>query len=112
MSTQKKKVYIAGAISGENKAKCIAKFAAAQKEVEAAGYEAINPITVVNNWNTTWVAAMKKCIPALCQADALYLLPCGKKSKGATVEMNIAANLLMPVVTQLETLKSNHRWNS
>lgn len=108
----KKKIYIAGAVSGENQAKCRAKFAKAQKEVEAAGYEAINPITVVGSWDISWNKAMKLCIAALTEADALLFLPCGFHSKGANIEKNLAAQLLIPVVTQLETLKMHYKWNS
>ncbi len=106
----KKKIYIAGKVTGENAAKCKAKFGRAQKELEAAGYEAINPLEVVGDFNATWTAAMRKCIVALMDCDAVYMLPCATHSPGATVEINLAAKLLMPVVTKIKTLQE--QWNS
>lgn len=108
----RKKIYIAGAVSGETEARCRAKFAAAVKLVEAAGYEAINPLDVVGTWDVTWIMAMRLCIAALMGADALYLLPCGRHSTGANIEMNLAAQVKIPIVTQLETLNTLYKWNS
>ena len=57
-----KKIYIAGKVSGETQVECAMKFSAVQKQVEALGFEAINPLEVVGNWEATWEEAMKKCI--------------------------------------------------
>ena len=46
-----KKIYIAGKVSGEPIADCTLKFGTAQKEIETLGFEAVNPIAVVNDWH-------------------------------------------------------------
>jgi hypothetical protein len=99
------KIYITGKVTGEPIAECTMKFGMAQKAIEDLGHEAINPLSVVNDWHTTWKAAMRKCIAALMEADAIYLLPCSKHSKGAKMEMELAAALSIPMYTTLHWLK-------
>jgi hypothetical protein len=98
------KIYIAGKVTGELIHECTMKFGAAQKEVEALGHEAINPLAVVNNWHATWQEAMKLCIKAMMDADAIYFLPCTKESKGAMIEMELAAALKIKMCTTLKSL--------
>lgn len=91
-----KKIYIAGKVSGEPIAECTMKFGIAQKELEDLGFEAINPLAVVNDWKAEWSNAMKLCIKALLEADAVLFLPCYRASKGALLEFDIARRLDMP----------------
>ena len=86
----KKKIYIAGKISGEDIAVCTMKFGKAQKEIESQGFEVLNPLEIVGTWDTTWEDAMKKCIAALMTADAILLLPDWVDSRGARIEQDIA----------------------
>lgn len=87
------KVYIAGRVSGEKISECTMKFGAAQKQIEAAGHEAVNPLAVVNDWHCTWQDAMRKCIAALTECDAIYPLPCALNSRGAQIELELARKL-------------------
>lgn len=105
----KPKIYIAGKVTGEPKHTCALKFAMAAKEVEALGFEAINPIAVVKDFNAKWNHAMKLCIAELLKADALYHLPCAKFSKGAQIELQLARDLKTPTFYELETLKNNFK---
>lgn len=84
------KIYIAGKVTGLPKDEVIQKFAEAQKQFEAYGYEVVNPIEVVNDWEMEWKEAMKLCIAALMECDAIYLLNDYKESKGALLEKQIA----------------------
>lgn len=93
----KAKIYIAGKVSGENIHECTIKFGKAQKDLEALGYEAINPLAVVNDWKCTWHKAMRQCISRLMKADALLVLPDYQQSKGAMIERMIAELIEMPV---------------
>lgn len=93
----KKKIYIAGKISGEDVASCTMKFGKAQKELEQQGFEVLNPLEIVGTWKITWEEAMKKCISALITADALVLLHDFKESKGAMIEEKLASDLNMRV---------------
>ena len=89
----KKRIYIAGKISGEDREACVAKFAKAQKEIEAQGFIAMNPIELVGDWNVKWSHAMKICICHLVTADAVLFLPCWMDSRGAILEHKIASDL-------------------
>ena len=110
-TNMKKKIYIAGKVTGENRAECTAKFQKAQEIIEFLGFESINPIQVVGDWNTPWDEAMKKCITALMECDAIVLLPDWVDSKGAKLENDIANSFDMPNFNYtkfgLEVLKKN-----
>ncbi|MBK5213391.1 MAG: DUF4406 domain-containing protein [Flavobacteriaceae bacterium] len=96
------KIYITGKVTGEPIAECTMKFGMAQKQLEALGHQAINPLAVVNDFHTTWPEAMKLCIKALMDADAIYALPCHETSKGAFVELQLAAHLGVPIYHNLK----------
>ena len=90
---KKPKIYIAGKVTGEPKHSCALKFATAQKELEKRGFEVINPIEVVGDFNADWQTAMRKCIIALMDCDAICLLPDWIDSRGAKIEFELAAKL-------------------
>jgi nucleoside 2-deoxyribosyltransferase len=95
----KKKIYIAGKVTGEDRAECTAKFANAQKAIQELGFEVINPIEVVGDWDTNWNVAMRLCIAKLTECDALVLLLDWKESSGALIEAKLANSLEIPVFT-------------
>lgn len=105
----KKKIYIAGKVTGEKMAECTMKFGRAQKQLEAAGFEAVNPLELVGTWDITWNKAMRICIKGLMDCDGVYMLPCATKSPGANIEINLAGSLAMPIATQIKTLQDT--WN-
>ncbi|MDT8412684.1 MAG: DUF4406 domain-containing protein [Vicingaceae bacterium] len=102
-----KKIYIAGKITGLPIPEVEKKFSAAQKEVEAQGLIAINPIEVVGNWECDWKTAMKLCVKALIDCDAILLLPCWMDSKGAMIEQKIASDLGIKSLIGTKELKIN-----
>lgn len=93
----KKKIYIAGKVSGENREDCLAKFAQAQASIEKRNFEALSPMQIVSNPNTPWNVAMKMCIAQLLEADAMVILPDWHLSQGAIVEKDLAMKLGIPV---------------
>lgn len=97
-----KKIYIAGKVTGLDPEEVAAKFATAEEEVKAAGFEPINPLKVVGTWEISWADAMRKCIAALTTADAVYLLPCHFDSDGATKEKKIASWLSIAYSVDLQ----------
>ena len=114
---KKKKIYIAGKVTGEPVHSTALKFAMAKKEVESLGFEAINPIELVGDFRTPWDTAMRICIKALMDCDAVVLLPDWANSKGAMFEHEIAERLEMPIFNAskggLAVMKSNSTsWNS
>lgn len=99
------KIYITGKVTGEKIAECTMKFGEAQKKLEDLGHEAINPLAVVNNWKATWQEAMRLCIKALMDADAILVLPCAEYSQGAASELRLAADLGIPMYRDLKTIE-------
>lgn len=89
----KKKIYIAGKVTGEDRQACIAKFNNAKDLLEVMGFEVVNPLEVVNDWNTTWLEAMKACLKALIDCDAILLLDDWHFSSGAKIEFQLATDL-------------------
>jgi len=100
----KKKIYIAGKVTGEPKLSCALKFDVAAKEIEALGFEAVNPLEVVGTWDITWEAAMRICIAKLMECDKVYMLPCCGKSNGARIEIRLASVIRIPLVNKLAEL--------
>ena len=101
----KKKIYIAGKISGEDPTKCAGKFLKAENEIEFQGFEAINPLKIVGTWDTTWEDAMRKCIAALMTADAILLLPDWADSRGARIEQDIAFRVKIRLLVSTRDLQ-------
>ena len=97
----KKKIYIAGKVTGLPQDEVYAKFADMQTNLESVGFDVINPIEVVNNAQSTWLEAMKLCIKELVTCDAVYLLPCHTNSRGAIIEKQLADNLGIPCATNV-----------
>lgn len=99
------KVYIAGKVTGEPRLECAAKFQKAQDLLKNLGFEPVNPLQVVGTWEISWEDAMKKCIKALMDCDAIYLLPCVENSEGAKIEIDLASSLNMTLL-EIENQKS------
>ena len=97
-----KKIYIAGKVTGLPFQEVQEKFATAQATIEKLGFEAVNPILVVNNPDENWHIAMEKCLVALSQCDAIYMLPDFKDSPGADIEHKKAYALGLDVYYSLE----------
>ena len=106
----KKKIYIAGKVTGLPQQEVIDKFADVQVNLERCGFIVINPIEVVNDWNVTWEEAMKKCCKALIDCDAVYLMNCHTQSVGAMIELQLATNLKIPCVNNV--FKLADLWNN
>ena len=95
------KIYIAGKVTGLPQQEVIIKFVEAQANVTALGLEAVNPLEVVGDWNTPWEDAMKLCIKALMDCDAIVALDDYKDSEGANVELVLAKRLGILIFTEL-----------
>jgi hypothetical protein len=93
----KKKIYIAGKVTGLPINQVLRKFAEAQSEIEDLGFKAINPIAVVNDSSCDWNVAMKLCIKELIDCDGLVILPCWILSEGAKIERQLAEDLNIPI---------------
>ena len=88
------KVYISGPISGKKDGNQSAFYAAAIKIIEEGAFP-VNPHDVTHFLppGSSWVAYMKADIPALCEADEIYMLRGWWRSRGARLEWVIARGL-------------------
>lgn len=100
----KKKIYIAGKVTGLTITECTMNFGTAQIAIEKLGHEAVNPLVIVNDWKCPWGLAMRKCIAALMDCDAILALDNSKQSEGATIELQLAHKLRMPIFYEIEHL--------
>ena len=90
------KIYISGKISGiENEAPEL--FAKAERELQAKGFETVNPMTFNHNHDKSWHSYMKEDVKALCECDVIYMLSNWTDSKGAIIEHTIAMYLGLKV---------------
>ena len=90
------KLYISGPVSGtEDYEK---RFEAAEKRIEKAGYEALNPINVTGFLpsGTRRESYMEACIAMLCMCDGIYMLKGWEDSPGANREYGFALGRDMP----------------
>ena len=90
------KVYISGKITGIiNEAPGL--FAKAEKELQAKGFETINPMTLNHDHDKSWHSYMKVDVKALCDCDEIFMLSNWTDSKGAIIEHTIALYLGLKV---------------
>lgn len=97
-------IYIAGKVTGELPEPTAEKFKNMQIELEAKGFDVVNPIEVVNNSDENWYTAMGMCLQALESCDAIFMLPCHKESKGAKIELKMAKDLGLQVYYNLDEI--------
>lgn len=100
------KIYISGKVSGiENEAAGL--FEKAEKELQARGFETVNPMALPHQHDKSWHSYMKEDVKALCDCDAIYMLSNWTDSKGAILENTIAMYLGLNVLyeAQYENIK-------
>ena len=86
------KIYISGPISGLP-AGNYESFLEAEDAITEKGHEAINPHKVCQHMTGSWLDYMRADIKALMDADAILLIDGWSDSRGAVVELQIAAML-------------------
>jgi hypothetical protein len=92
-----RRVYISGPMTGLPGLNFPA-FNAAAQQLRGLGIDAINPAEINPNSVLSWEACMRADIKALCDCDAIALLPGWENSKGAHLELHIAHRLDLYVV--------------
>jgi len=95
------RIYISGPITGiENNNRDA--FAEAEKHITSKGYEAVNPLTLGEEYKKSvsfepsWYDYMKVCIKALMDCDAICVLDDHYNSRGAMIEIELAVKLKIP----------------
>jgi len=103
------KIYISGPITNHGKKSVTASFLSAEGHIKRLGHASVNPLCVeppkdLREKRDIWLYCMRKTIPMLMEADAVYMLKGWKGSKGAVIERNLALSLGIPVFYKLEDL--------
>jgi hypothetical protein len=91
-------IYLSGPMTGLPELNFPA-FNAAAAKLRAAGHGVVNPAEINVENNADWHACMRADIRALCDCDALALLPGWQHSNGAHLELHIAHRLGLRIGT-------------
>lgn len=91
------KVYVAGPMTGIPEFNYPA-FHAAAAQLRAAGFEVLNPAELNPDTGRAWEYYMRRDLAALVACEAVAVLPNWYESRGARLEVNVAAALSMPVL--------------
>lgn len=81
-------------------------FADAKRDLDALGYDAVNPGERGYIPGYKWSDYMRDALALLVTCDALAYLPGSSKSRGACIELRIARELGMPVRPLSEWIES------
>ncbi len=110
---RKKKIYIAGKVTGLPYGDVKQKFRAAENQLHEQGYQVVNPTELYQG--TDWDGVMNVCLNALADCDAIYMLTDWANSRIATLEHTKALELRIPIHFQTEgglhTLTSKEETN-
>lgn len=90
------RVYLSGPMSGLPESNFPA-FHRAAAQLRAEGYAVVNPAEINPGACLSWRDWMRADIKALCDCDALVLLPGWQRSKGAHIELHLAHRLEMDI---------------
>jgi len=79
-------------------------FHAAAAELRALGHHVVNPAEINTDQSADWLTCMRADIKQLVDCEAICLLPGWEKSRGATLEHQIAVGLGLQVHALYELL--------
>lgn len=96
------RVYISGPMSNMPDLNFPA-FNAAAAQLRQRGYDAVNPVDLNPDPGTPWHECMRADLKALCDCDAICLLPGWENSTGAYLELHVAHRIGLRI-HQLEDL--------
>lgn len=108
-----KTVYVSGRMTGMPELNFPA-FHAAAAYLRAQGYRVINPAELDEGDTEpmSWAGYMRRDIKALMDCDLIAMLPDWERSKGATIEHDLAVDLGMGLIflTQHDRTAQPRRW--
>ncbi|WP_264521182.1 DUF4406 domain-containing protein [Flavobacterium sp. N1994] len=99
------KIYIAGKVTGLDPKECAAKFEKMELQLQAKGWEVVNPVKLINNPGERWASAMRTCLLELTFCDAIFMLPCSTDSRGAKIELQHAIECNIDIYTEIKDLE-------
>lgn len=102
------KVYVIGKVSRLPEEEVRLKFSQSSQALRNAGFIAINPIEVVNDFTASWKKAMQLCIPEVIKCDAVYVQEDAfHHSEGSEIEIALCEGLNIPLFTDITTLQKH-----
>lgn len=96
---KKKKIYISGAVTGLSEKEVKTNFSAAEQLLKQFNFDVVNPVSHTIK-NGTWEEYMKQDIKLLCDCDFIFMIDGWGKSRGACIELNLAIDLKISVLTK------------
>lgn len=93
-----KTIYIAGKIGYLPTEVYTANFEHAEKIVSEMGYSAVSPLKLPHNHDKSWESHMKEDLRAMMNCDAVFAQSNWTDSIGATIEVQLAIQLKIPVI--------------
>lgn len=100
MEDVKKKCYIAGKIGDLKPEEYQERFAQAEKEVMALGFDPVSPLKLPHKHGRSWAEYMREDLTAMLQCDAVYALSNSGDSRGATIEIELAEKVGIGIIRQ------------
>lgn len=100
----KEKVYISGPIAGYELEERKMAFLKVQHELEALGYEPVNPFNNGVADEEHWRVHMKADIRMLVDCDFIYLMPGWELSAGCKLELDVASSCGIQLMKQSKGL--------
>lgn len=92
------RVYLSGPMTGIPDFN-VAAFREAAAKLREHGHDVLSPPEICEHLSGDWHECMRADIKALCDADAIALLPGWTESKGAHLELHIAHRLGLRIGT-------------
>lgn len=97
MTATAMRIYLSGPMTGLPNLNFPAFHAAAAK-LRARGLEVVNPAEINPDTGMSWEECMRADIKALCDCQALAMLPGWERSNGAHLEVHIAHRLGLQIL--------------
>lgn len=96
----KRRIYIAGQITGLTLSAAKHNFDTAKYEVAIAGFSPLSPMDLPHDHDKTWKSYMFEDLAAMKSCAAVYMLRNWRESRGARIEHFIACRLGLQVFYQ------------
>jgi hypothetical protein len=94
------KCYIAGKVSGLDEKVYRSNFRRAEIAVSVLGYEPVNPVELPHDHDRTWQSYMREAMIEMLKCDLVYAQSNWQESHGASLEIELAKELQMPIIYQ------------
>ena len=91
-------IYISGKITGIEE-EALINFNKAEYELTSLGYNVVNPMKLPHNHDKEWSSYMRECLVHLMDCDYIFILDGYEQSKGARLELYIAQELGLKILT-------------